>query len=250
MTPIHPDRAMIRNLLAKVLLAVALLAVAAPAGYAPGVSAKPVHFVRTDNLDFAKIMPPPPEPGSMAAEADLNAVLQVQAWRTPEEVAWALRIDRIRSLSEYTDLIGPWFTDQNLPATLALLKHVDADSKGATDASKRLFGRPRPFVVDARVQPVAERLDEPSYPSGHTTRFYLEAGVLSEMFPDRRDALFKRAGKMAWGRVQGGVHFPTDLVGGRLLGAAILAEMDQNPAFEAALEKARAEVAAFAVPAK
>ena len=55
---------------------------------------------------------------------------------------------------------------------------------------------------------------------------------------------------MAWGRVIGGVHYPTDLAGGRLLGAAIVEELNANPAFEAALDKAKAEVEAFAAPAK
>jgi acid phosphatase (class A) len=236
------------------LLAAALLAAAAPAGYAqvaaPSIAAKPVHFVRTDTLDFAKIMPAPPEPGSLAAEADLNTVLQVQASRTPEQVAWAIRIDKIRSLSEFADVIGPWFTDENLPQTRALMKAIDADSRAATDASKKVFGRPRPFVIDARVKPVVEKLDEPSYPSGHTTRFCLEAGVLSEIFPDKRDALFEQAQKMAWGRVIGGVHFPTDLVAGRLLAAAIVEELNEDPAFEAALQRSRAEVAAFAAAGK
>jgi acid phosphatase (class A) len=95
-----------------------------------------------------------------------------------------------------------------------------------------------------------EPAEEPSYPSGHTTRFFLEAGMLSEMFPDKHDALFERAQKMAWGRVQGGVHYPTDLVGGRILAAAIVEELNANPAFDAALEKAKAEVEAFAAPAK
>jgi len=241
-----------RSLLARALLAGALLAAAAghaqtgPAGAAAGK----VHFVRTDTLDFAKVLPSPPEPGSLAAAADLTAVLQAQAWRTPDEAAWAKRIEKIRSLSEYTDVIGAWFTDDNLPATLALLKGVDADSKGATDASKKLFNRPRPFVGDPRVKPCVEPLDEPSYPSGHSTRFYLEAGVLSEIFPERRDALFERAQKMAWGRVLGGVHYPTDLEGGRLLAAAIVAELNENPAFEAALGKSRAEAEAFLAPAK
>lgn len=242
-----------RNLLAGALLAGALL-VAASSGYAqvaaPSAAAKAVHFVRTDTLDFAKILPAPPQPGSLAAEADLNAVLQVQSWRTPEEVAWARRIEKIRSLAEYTDIVGAWFTDENLPATLALLKAVDADSKGATDASKRLFNRPRPFVGEPRVKPCSEPLDEPSYPSGHATRFFLEAGVLSEILPDKRDALFERAQKMSWGRVIGGVHYPTDLAGGRLLAASIVEELNADPAFEAALEKSRSEVGAFAAAGK
>lgn len=243
-----------RSLLARALLAGALMVAASPGGRAQmgpvGAPAGKVHFVRTDTLDVLKVLPAPPEPGSIAAEADLNAVLQVQAWRTPEQVAWARRIEKIRSLAEYSDVIGAWFTDENLPATLALLKGVDADSKGGVDAAKKTFNRPRPFVGDPRVKPCVEPLDEPSYPSGHATRFFLEAGVLSEIFPERREALFERARKMAWGRVQGGVHFPTDLAAGRILAAAILAQLKEDPSFGAALEKSRAEVAALAAPAR
>jgi acid phosphatase (class A) len=235
--------------LARALLAGALLVAAAPSVFAqmgaPAAIAAGVHFVRTDALDVARILPAPPAPGSLAAEADLEAVLQAQEWRTPQEVAWAKRIEKIRSLSEYTDVLGAWFTDKNLPATLALLKAIDADSKAGVDAAKRSFNRPRPFVGDPRVQPCVEPLDEPSYPSGHATRFFLEAAVLSEIFPDKRDALFQCAQKMAWGRVQGGVHYPTDLVGGRILAAAIVGELKGSPSFGEALEKARAEVAAF-----
>jgi len=254
MTSIRTTFDLIRIQLARAFLAGSLLAVAAPAGVAqavaPSAAAKPVHFVRTDTLDFAKILPAPPEPGSMAAEADLNAVFQVQAWRTPDEVAWAVRIDRVRSLSEFTDVIGPWFTDENLPQTRSLLKAVVADARGAVNASKKFFGRPRPFEADPRVRPCVEKPDDPSYPSGHTIRFFLEAGVLSEIFPDKRDALLECAQKMAWGRVIGGVHYPTDLAGGRLLAAAIVAELDQSPAFEAALGKCRAEVGTFAAASK
>lgn len=237
------------NALAGLVLAGALLAAAAPAGYAqmgaPAAAPAKVHFVKTDALDLATILPAPPQPGSLAAEADLEAVLQAQEWRTPQEVDWAKRIEKIRSLSEYTDVVGAWFTDENLPATLALLKAVDADSKAGVDVGKKLFNRPRPFVGDPLVKPCVEPLDEPSYPSGHATRFFLEAGVFSEILPGKRDALFGRAQKMAWGRVQGGVHYPTDLVGGRILAAAILAELKESPSFVAALEKSRAEVAAF-----
>ena len=100
----HSDRAVKRNLLAVTLLAGVLMAVAIPGAYAQMgttvAESKAVHFLRTDTLDFAKILPAPPEPGSLAAGADLNAVLQVQAWRTPEEVAWAKRIEKIRSLAD------------------------------------------------------------------------------------------------------------------------------------------------------
>lgn len=207
------------------------------------------RFVRTEEIDYAKLLPPPPAPGSLAAEADIMAVLQVQATRTPAEVAWARRA-AIGDLFDFADVLGPWFTNGNLPVTAALLRDVDGDLGPGVDVSKNLFARPRPFLVDARVRPCVGRPKvggrfQGSYPSGHTMQFFVEATVLARIFPYRRDALFDFAGRMAWGRVIGGVHFPTDLVAGKLAAAAIVAELDKSPAFQAELEKARAEAAVF-----
>jgi acid phosphatase (class A) len=207
------------------------------------------HFVQTGKIDFAKVLPPPPAPGSLAAEADLLAVLQAQALRTYADESWARRV-AIGDLFDFSDVLGSWFSKENLPVTAALLEHVDGDLGPGVDASKNAFARPRPFVADARVHPCVERPEvggrfQYSYPSGHTMQFFVEAAVLARIFPDRREALFEFAGRMAWGRVIGGVHFPTDLVAGRLAAAVIVAELDKCKAFQAELAKARAEAAAF-----
>jgi acid phosphatase (class A) len=201
-----------------------------------------VRFVRSDAFDFAKILPAPPAPGSTAAQADLEVVLQAQAWRTPEQVAWARRVD-VGDLFDFADVLGTWFRKEKLPVTAALLASVDSELDAGIDASKKVFARPRPFVADARVLPCVKRLDEGSYPSGHTIGFFVEAGVLAEIIPERRAELFEFAGKAAWGRVLGGVHYPTDLVGGRLLAAAIMEALKRNPAFQIEAAKCRAEVA-------
>lgn len=110
-------------------------------------------------------------------------------------------------------------------------------------ASKKFFARPRPFVIDTRVQPCVKRPAEASYPSGHATDYFFRAGVLAEIFPERRVELFEFAWKAAWGRVLGGVHFPTDLVGGRLLAAAVVEELKKHPVFQSELKQSQAEVA-------
>jgi membrane-associated phospholipid phosphatase len=226
------------------------LAGIAPAGYAQVSAAasaavvQPVHFIRTDDFDFAKLLPAPPPPGSLAAAADLAAVLQAQVWRTPAQVAWARRAAAYH-LFDFADVLGPWFTPDHLPRTAALLKAVDADLHMGIDDSKRTFGRPRPFLVDRRVQPCVKPTAGPSYPSGHATGFFVEAAVLAKIFPERQTALFDFAERLAWGRVLGGVHFPTDIVGGRLLAAAIVRRLDASAPFNAAVDGCRLEVARF-----
>src|SRR5208283_5162915 len=104
----------------------------------------------------------------------IEAVLEAQAWRTPEQVAWAKRV-ATGDVFVFSETIGTWFNVKNLPETAALLRGVDADLDGAIDASKRVFGRPRPFAADPRVQPCVNRSHGASYPSGHAVRFLVEA---------------------------------------------------------------------------
>ena len=52
---------------------------------------------------------------------------------------------------------------------------------------------------------------------------------------------------MGWARVIGGAHFPTDTIGGKILGEALAAELLKDPAVRAELERCRAEAARFAV---
>jgi hypothetical protein len=209
-----------------------------------GATAVGVNFVRTDDFDFAKVVPAPPAPGSVAAAADLDAVLQAQAWRTPEQVDWAKRV-AAGDVFVFSEAIGASFNAKNLPETAALLRGVDSDLDGAINASKRVFARPRPFAADPRVHPCVSRSHGASYPSGHAIRFFVEAGVLSEIFPERRAQILEYAHRLAWGRVIGGVHYPTDLAGGEVLAQAILERLEASAAFQAALGRSRAEVAAF-----
>ena len=209
------------------------------------VAKKPfdTHFAKPTSVDCAKALPAPPAPGSLAARADLEAVLQMQAWRTPEQVAWAKRVDKNDAFL-FADVLGAWFTKEHLPVTAALLKDVDEDRHEVTEVAKKLFARARPWVVDPRVQPCVGKPTNDSYPSGHTASIFTRAGVLAEIFPEKRTELFDFAHRAVWGRVYAGVHFPSDLVGGWLLAEPIVAELKKSPAFLAQIEKCRAEMRA------
>ncbi len=171
-------------------------------------------------------------------------MLQAQAWRTPEHVAWAKRVDR-NDIFLFGDVLGAWFVRANLPQTAAFLKDVDEDRHEMTEIAKKLFARARPWVVDARVQPCVGKPSNDSYPSGHTASIFTRAGVLAEIFPEHRSALFDFAHRAAWGRVYGGVHFPSDLVGGWTIAEPFVAELRKNAEFRTQVAKCRAEAAPF-----
>lgn len=208
---------------------------------------KPVPTFLDPNVPaLRQALPPPPPPGSLAAKADLESVLQVQVWRSADQVALAQRLVKEDPFN-FAEVLGPQFNGTNYPRTAEMLKKVLSDSYAVSLTVKDLYIRKRPHLEDPRVQPCVELSTSPSYPSGHATRAYLTATVLCGLFPERREALMDFARKAAWARVQGGIHYPTDLEGGRLLAMAILEELNRSAAFRKVLEDCRAEVAAHAL---
>ena len=221
------------------LLMVALIATAALRAAAGGG-----NFIPAGAIEVKTVVPPPPAAGSVAALADLETVLQVQAARTPADVAWAKLVVK-DSAFDNASVLGAWFTRENLPVTAEFLKQGTEDTLAVSRSLKGLYARPRPPRMDPTVHPCVELPDSGSYPSAHSMRAFVWAAVLGEIFPDHQVELYTRAHRAAWSRVMGGVHFPSDLVGGRLLAQAIVAELRKNPAYHAAVEKCRAEAAPF-----
>ncbi|HWQ10863.1 MAG TPA: phosphatase PAP2 family protein [Holophaga sp.] len=189
--------------------------------------------------------PAPPAPDSLAALADLETVREVQAWRTQAQVDFARRIDA-GSLFEFSDVLGSGFTAARLPQCGKLLERLDAIAGQVSSKAKHRFPRLRPPYTDLRVKPCIEAPPRASssYPSGHATLFTLGALALAEVFPDQREALLAWGRKAAWSRVIAGVHFPSDVAGGRLLAEGIFARLKQDPEFQATVARCREEVAA------
>jgi acid phosphatase (class A) len=209
------------------------------------------NYLHADTVDLSAL-PEPPRPGSLAARADLEAILQLQAWRTPEQVAFAKRVDHLEAF-DGAEALGPWFTRERLPLTARLLEEALGDGEAMNLAAKLRFKRLRPPLQDPRVQPCTPvRMPEVqpppasfySYPSGHATSIHLLAGLLEELVPERKEAVQAWAHRAAWSRMIAGVHFPSDAVGGELLAGITLNVLKTNPAFREALERCKAEVVA------
>src|SRR5208282_1380091 len=83
-----------------------------------------------------------------------------------------------------------------------------------------------------------------SYPSGHAGIGWAWALMLSEIAPEQADAILARGQAFAQSRVICNVHWDSDVIEGRFMGAATVAVLHSNPAFLADLESAKAELAA------
>lgn len=62
---------------------------------------------------------------------------------------------------------------------------------------------------------------DPSFPSGHAAYAFMMANLLAIWFPRYRYIFFIIAGFIGWTRIYLGLHYPTDVIAGALLGHGI-----------------------------
>jgi len=82
-----------------------------------------------------------------------------------------------------------------------------------------------------------------SYPSGHAAIGWVWALILGEIAPEQADAIFARGRSFGESRIICNVHWHSDVVAGRFIGAAAVARLHADPAFLAELAAAKTEVA-------
>ncbi len=86
---------------------------------------------------------------------------------------------------------------------------------------KHLFRRPRPFQTCATVIRRIEPPDRWSFPSGHTASGFLMAKLAAACFPGVAIPAFAWASLIGISRIYHGVHYPTDVGAGALLGLTV-----------------------------
>jgi acid phosphatase (class A) len=199
-------------------------------------------------LDGPAIVGPPPAPDTPGDAADrAGADASVSA----ERLALASRDQAVDPFLQFREIFGARFQAASLPRTARVFQSVLAAAIGPMNAAKERYARPRPYAGEpARYRCAGADLQalgpERSYPSGHAMLGYAWALTLAELTPAHADAVLARGVAYGDSRVICGVHWPSDVAAGRILGAAVLARLHADPAFRAQLDDARSELAPFA----
>jgi len=224
------------------ILSLFVLLLAALPAHTGAATPDKAYFLNPADLP-PQLLPPPPSEGSKAGKQEAAAVEQAQRHIDKNDKA-AMANEQHIALEDMTQLLGSGFTRDRLPKTFALLDDVFSDTRQIVEADKNFWHTRRPYLVDPRVKLLIDPIDtSPAYPSGHTALTRVIAEVLGMLYPDKLDMLRQRAEDIAWHRVEAGVHYPSDLEGGRLLAMLIVGGLLQNDDFHDRLLAAQLEIA-------
>lgn len=193
---------------------------------------------------------------------NLRIVQRTNNSATPALRADAIDInydDRLESLSMALGArLGATFrrllAGGQLPKVAALLKGETGRVSlplGTTLLEKEYFNNPRPFVVAPNS---IRRYDRPggrlydqlrnngSYPSGHSAQGYWKGALLAYWLPELGPQLIARAGEIGRSRMVLGVHYPLDVMSGRLMAMNMVAARLTDPGFARLIGQAGAQL--------
>jgi undecaprenyl-diphosphatase len=86
---------------------------------------------------------------------------------------------------------------------------------------KRVFVRERPFITHTSIDRAAAPLDRYSFPSGHTLHAVAFSWQAGAHFPELLWVLAPLAALIAASRMVLGLHYPSDVLAGGAIGAAL-----------------------------
>lgn len=172
------------------------------------------------------------------------------------------RADKAGVMDAFSDSLGAelgrHFRDalreNRLPKTQYLLGNGYLARAGGVASStfveKMVFGYDRPFVVaPERIKKYEDGQNKyygtsKSYPSGHTNQAVWSTTLLALTLPELAPQILARGSEAGNNRIVMGVHYPLDVMGGRMSGTAAAADRWNDPKMRDAIQQAGKELRA------
>ena len=95
-----------------------------------------------------------------------------------------------------------------------------------------LWSRPRPYAAHSAITVIADRSTDPSFPSDHAAAAFAIAFAIAAFSATVGTLFLSGATIIALSRVAGGLHYPSDVVAGFLVGllaAAVVVTLGREP---------------------
>ena len=198
--------------------------------------------------DSVSLVPVHPKPGSWEQGADEAVYKATRALRDSPRWKVAAKDADLRfpaAAGVFACTLGIWISEEATPHLNMLLRRVRMDASRANDKAKDHYKRVRPYLAkgDQSCTPW-EKDHSDSYPSGHASIGWAWALTLAEVVPDRADAILARGVSFGASRYICGAHWKSDVEAGRLVGAATVSRLHDDPVYRAQQALAAKEIAA------
>jgi len=222
----------------------------------PTLDQLPKGYVNKEALpNSITIVPNAPLPGSARQKMDdaiADAAVRLNKTARFELAAKDADLFFPHAPNSFACALGAVISKEKTPRLYTLLLRAMVDAGLSTYRAKIKYDRMRPFTINNApiCTPEDEKLlrHDGSYPSGHTALGWAWALILAELAPDKADAILARGLAFGESRIVCNVHWNSDVVAGRIMGAATVARMHNSPEFIADMKAAKAELSAAPAP--
>ena len=224
----------------KLVLAAILMTAATPAF---SISDKP--YLTPNEVDFATLIPPPPAENSMQGKLDDQFILDAQKNMTPQKMADIQRDFAQDVFVVGQPVLGANFNKEKLPMTAAFFAKIIKEAGAGVGPLKQKYKKMRPFQYDKNIhtpENIAARSMGPTYPSGHSTTGAISAILLSQIVPEKRDALYERGWDYGTNRVMSGAAYPSDWDAAHMIAELAVFQMEKSPDFQADFQSVKTEI--------
>ena len=242
-----------KNIIAGCLFSLFSLSALAAIPAGNDATTKPdLYYLKNEQaIDSLKLLPPPPEVGSIQFLNDQAMYEKGRMLRNTERGKQAQADADLAAggvATAFSGAFGYPITEKDSPELYKLLTNMIEDAGDlATRSAKEKYMRIRPFafygVSTCNTKDQKKLSTNGSYPSGHTSIGWATALVLAEVNPANQDAILERGYQLGQSRVICGYHWQSDVDAARIVGSAAVATLHSDPAFQAQLAKAKQEFA-------
>lgn len=196
-------------------------------------------------------------------DANLDKVVEVNNSANPTQIKRAqvdAAADKEGLLYAFSDALGAELgqhfrdalNENRLPKTVFLFGNGYGARAGGIASStffeKEIYDYDRPFkVAPERIKRYENGQDDfyrdsKSFPSGHTNQATWATTLLALALPEVGTQLVTRGSEAGYNRMVMGVHYPLDVMGGRMTGTAAAADRWNDPKMRDAIKQAGEEI--------
>lgn len=186
--------------------------------------------------DLRQSLRPPPATDSKEQQEDEQEIIHLQRSRKSSDCR--------RAESEIEATLGNFYGRPNGPLTKAQVDHLNDFFKILRNEAAAFIGklkeeypRRRPYQYMKGISPCIKKETSNSYPSGHAIFAELYSRVLTDLFPNEKAEINARDETIGKDRVLTGLHYPSDVRGGRRVGRMIYEELKKSKSYQEAFAK-------------